>query len=232
MTTQATQRDARIKNALPIVRKVALRVVRRLPSHVMVDDLMSAGSEGLVRAMDAHDPDRHPPLEHYLEIRVRGAILDELRASDPMSRHGRRTFGMIRKTREALEARHGRVVEDREVAEHMGLSLERFLRLNQQLSRAASGSTPCDSSPDSLPHDSDLHASVESAELQRVVADATTRLTPRARDVLSMYYAEHRTQREIGEALGITESRVCQILSESINRLRAATEGDLADAAE
>lgn len=217
-------RDELVAIGLPIVRRVAFRLARRLPPNVDVGDLIGAGSEGMLKAIDAWDATRAPSFEAYLDARVRGAILDELRASDVMTRHGRRRLSETARAVRKLEQRLGRSPEEDEIAKELGLTLEVYQKLAEDLARGPAlgrlGEDPDGvQSGNSGPADSVLGGEVRS----RLLA-ALGKLPQRQQQVLALYYQEECTQLEIGKILGVTESRVCQILGDANVRLRALME--------
>jgi RNA polymerase sigma factor for flagellar operon FliA len=217
----APTRDELIARGLPIVRRVAFRLARRLPPNVDVGDLIGAGNAGLLKAVSAWDMDRTPSFEAYIEARVRGAILDELRRNDPMTRHGRRKLAEVTKAVRALEARLGRRPEEHEIAEALGVTLEEFHRIAEDLARGPALARMGDD-PDGLSHgDANAEATLLDRELKARLVEALKRLPERQQQVLALYYQEQCTQAEIGRILGVTESRVCQILGEATARLRA-----------
>ncbi|MEZ4253155.1 MAG: RNA polymerase sigma factor FliA [Polyangiales bacterium] len=221
------QRDRLIAEGLPLVRRLAFRLAKRLPPNVDVGDLIGAGSEGLVRAADAYDSTRHASFAAYAELRIRGAMLDELRALDPMTRHGRRRLAEVTKAIAALTRDLGRPPEEREVADHLGVDLDEYRRLCEEAARVPALARTGDVDPDAfVPADSDVFAIVEERERAALLAQAIASLPERSQTVLALYYQEQCTQAEIGKILGVTEGRVCQILGESAARLRAALDED------
>ncbi|MCU0674523.1 MAG: RNA polymerase sigma factor FliA [Myxococcota bacterium] len=221
------QRDRLIAEGLPLVRRLAFRLARRLPPNVDVGDLIGAGSEGLVRAADAYDPARHASFAAYAEMRIRGAMLDELRSLDPMTRHGRRRLAEVTKAVQELTRTLGRAPEEAEVAGHLGLELDEYRRLCEEAARVPALARTGDIDPDVLVQsDSDVFTIVEERERSELLARAIDALPERSRMVLALYYQEQCTQAEIGKILGVTEGRVCQILGESAARLRAALADD------
>ncbi len=215
-------RDELIEIGLPIVRRVAFRLARRLPPNVEVDDLVGAGTEGLLRAIEGYDPARSPAFEPYAEARIRGAILDELRASDPLTRHGRRRLAAITKAIKSLQVELDREPSEDEVAARLGIPLEEYQRVSGELARGPALGRLGDIEPDDVPGAiTDPCALYDERELKERLAQAIASLPPRTQQVLALYYQHECTQSEIGRILGVTESRVCQILGEAAARLRA-----------
>jgi len=217
-----TGREDLVRLGLPLVRRMAFRMARRLPPNVDVNDLIGAGTEGLLKAVQHYDPERYPHFEPYAKTRIRGAILDELRANDSLTRYGRSRMAEITNTIKELQQQLGRQPAEDEVAERLGIPLDQYQRLTGDLMRgptlqglssvAADDAESSTAGPDTTLLDNDL---------KRRLALAVGKLTERTQQVLALYYQEECTQAEIGEILGVTESRVCQILGEATARLRA-----------
>lgn len=219
-----------IESGIPLVRRLAFRMARRLPPNVDVGDLIGAGTEGLIKAADAYDPTRHPRFAPYAEQRIRGAILDELRGLDPMTRHGRRRLAQVSKAIRELEAQHGRAPEEEEVADALGMDVDTYRKLTEELSRAPALAALGETDPDGLVSDQgDPTRPLDEAELLDRVSRAIETLPERSQTVLALYYQESCTQAEVAEVLGVTESRVCQILGEATARLRAKLEREERD---
>jgi RNA polymerase sigma factor FliA len=215
-------RDEMIQRGLPIVRRLAFRLARRLPPNVDVGDLIGAGTEGLLKAMEAYDASHAARFETYAESRVRGAILDELRGQDALTRHGRRQFGEVTRAIRKLESRLGRVPEEQEVAGELGIDLAAYHKLTEHLSRAPALANLGAIDPDDVAGDESTGREIETRELKTQLVAAVKRLPERTQTVLALYYQEECTLAEIGEILGVTESRVCQILGDATARLRAS----------
>jgi RNA polymerase sigma factor for flagellar operon FliA len=215
-------REDLIAIGLPIVRRIAFRMARRLPPNVDVSDLIGAGTEGLLRAVQAYDQTRFPAFEPYAKTRIRGAMLDELRANDSLTRYGRGRMGEITHVIRTLQQQLGRQPDEEEVAARLGVSLEQYQNLVGDLARGPAllgfSSVSVDDAESSF-----LGPDVvlTDAQLKRRLAEAITQLSPRMQQVLALYYQEECTQAEIGQILSVTESRVCQILGEATLRLRA-----------
>ena len=221
-TQDPLQQEALFRRGMDLVRRLAFRMARRLPAHVDVDDLISAGMEGLIKAVGAYDPARQPSFDAYASARIRGAILDELRSHDSLTRHGRSRMGEISGAIAKLQRALGRAPTEDEVASALGMELDQYQKLSGDLARAPAlaglGSIAGDTVASAEQDPSELF---DQAELRGLLAKAIASLPERSQQVLALYYQEECTQAEVGAILGITESRVCQILGETTARLRA-----------
>lgn len=218
----ALARERMVTVGLPIVYRVARRIARRLPSSIEVDDLVGAGTEGLMRAIAAYDSDRGNMFEPYAEARIRGAILDELRAGDSVTQYARRRLAAARRAAVALEATLGRAPTEAEIAAEAGVSIAAYRELLAGVAHAGTMAFGV-GDPDAFASaDPDACALYGLAEERRRLAAAIAKLSPRLQEVLGLYYQHECTQAEIGRLLGITESRVCQLLAESVAHLRRA----------
>lgn len=216
-------RDELVAIGIPIVRRIAYRMARRLPPSVEVGDLIGAGTEGLLRAIDAYDRTRCDRFEPYAEARVRGAILDELRNLDVMTRHGRRRMTEVTRAIQQLQRELNRAPTEEEIAQKLGLSLEDYQRIAMELAQAPAIGRLGEIDPDDVESATlDPAALYGEVELRRNLVAAIDKLPERMRQVLALYYQHECTQAEIGQVLGVTESRVCQILGEAAARLRVA----------
>ena len=205
---------------MPMVRRIAIRTTRTLPSSVSFDDVLSAGWVGMAEALSRRTPDMDDEhFQAYASYRVRGAILDYLRGLDPLSRKLRNASRKISETAAELSTRLGRMPEEEEVAAELGLTLEKYHALLGEISEAGYARlslTGAEQSEAPLP---EFIAS--RAELIEEVSKITTSLPERLQVVLALYYQEQCSFREIGEVLGVTESRVCQLHSEAVHLIRA-----------
>ncbi len=220
-----------IEELLSRVDRMARRIARRLPAHVRMDDLVSAGTVGLIEAVDRFDPEKCGSIERYADIRIRGAILDELRAMDWATRSLRRQASHVQDTVVQLSQTLGRTPEGDEVAEALDLDLEDYHRLMERirpvlvLSFEEMGSSSSDGRRDALqvisdPDGIDPSVVLQDKRLKQILDGQLERMPERARLVLSLYHFEHMTLKQIGALLGVTESRVSQILSASVKTLR------------
>jgi RNA polymerase sigma factor for flagellar operon FliA len=211
---------------LPIVRRIAMRTVRSLPPSVTIDDVISAGWLGMVEALGRRTPemtDEH--FEAFASYRVRGAILDHLRMLDPMSRKLRGASRRITQVVSDLVGRLGRAPEQEEVAGELGMSLEDYQRLLTEISEAGFARLELSDIGEPQAQDYSPEAQASKRELVDAVARAIETLPERLNLVVGLYYQEDCSFREIGEVLGVTESRVCQLHSEAMHLIRATLEG-------
>ncbi len=228
------EREALILEHTPLIRYVAGRIAMRLPSHVVLDDLMSAGVLGLIDAVDKFDPAKKVKFKTYAEFRIRGAILDELRAMDWVPRSVRRKSTNLEEVYNRLQNQLGRPAADEEVAEELGVSLEEFYKLLDEVRGVNLLSLDDSESPlAKLDSEQILKAMGRQdegedplvllglAELRDQVARAIESLPEKEMLVVSLYYYDELTMREIGEVLGYTESRISQMHTKAILRLRA-----------
>lgn len=234
-TGSAQARERLILHYVPLVRYVAGRVAIGLPANVDFDDLVSYGVFGLVDAVEKFDLNRGIKFETYAIARIRGAIIDGLRAVDWIPRSVRQKAKELEQAIAELEARLGRPASDREVSESLGLTVEQYHELLSEVKGIAlasldemwTGESDDDGNggvrfgemiEDRASEDPSL--AVESDEMRRLLADAIDRLPERERLVVALYYYEELTLREIGEVLGVSESRVSQIHTKALLRLR------------
>ena len=225
----ANEREALILEHLSLIKHVAHRVATRLPSNVEIGDLVNAGVIGLLDAVDKFEPERGVKFKTYAELRVRGAIIDSLRTLDWAPRSLRRKGRDIERVYGELEQKLGRPATDEEASQALGENLEDFHALLDQLNGLTIGSFDDTFREDNseavinyYPDDgrNDPHLQFESAELTRMLAEAIDALPDKERTVLSLYYYEELTMKEIGSLLGVNESRVSQLHSKATLRLR------------
>lgn len=225
---QSQQRDQMIEGNLEIVKYQALRLKSRLPAHVELDDLISYGIVGLLDAVDKFDTSRGVKFKTYAELRVRGAILDGLRELDWVPRSYRRKQRDMEQALRKLENELGRSAEDDELADAMGLELDDFYQLLDSLNGVNIGSieaTDPDSEDSPLQYIADSEENspayiVAKMEMRDILADSIQNLPEKEQLVLSLYYFEGLTMKEVGRVLDITESRVSQLHSKAVMRMR------------
>ena len=209
---------------LPLIRRAAMRLVRKLPDHITVGDLIGYGWVGLMEAYQRSQPDMpEHEFEAYASYRIRGAMLDYLRTLDPATRDLRRASRKLTESIRVLTAKHNRPPEEEEIAKDLDFSIDDYHALLQRISQGGLARLEVldldqvDIDNETLPVDED----VSRRELGAVVAQAIETLPPKLQQILALYYQEDCTLREIGLILGVTESRVCQLHSEAMHRLRA-----------
>lgn len=211
---------------LGLVHHAAREVAPRVRDAVSLDELVSAGSLGLLQAMDGFDIDRGLAFSTFAMRRIRGAILDELRARDPLSRADRAHVRRLDAAIAELEQRIGRAPTPREIATHLGVDHGTLSRWRERT--AYTGPVSLESEPngrslaDQLGDDGDVevHGAVERAERYGAIRAALEGLPSRERLVVSRSYFDERPLREIATELGVTESRVCQLRAQALARLR------------
>jgi RNA polymerase sigma factor FliA len=226
-----TLRDRLVLHYAPLVKYVAGRVGTGLPSHVDVADLVQSGIFGLVDAIEKFEPERGLKFETYAMQRIRGAILDDLRSQDWVPRSVRSRARDVERALERLGARLQRTPTDAEVAAELGIGIEELREVYAQLQltsvaaldeliAAGRGNA---SLAETLPdhHAEDPVATLVDQDSRRQLADAIAHLAERDRIVVTLYYFENLTLAEIGRVLGVTESRVCQLHTRAVLRLRA-----------
>jgi len=209
-----------VEEYVPFVEKVARRMARRLPSHISLEDLISAGVVGLMEAMNRYDPNNGTDFEKFAEFRVKGAILDELRRRDLMARDARMESKNIENAIAGLASELGREPEEDEIASTLGLSVDDLRTKLEKLTPVKVVSFG-DIYPVNMPSDDESpFDKLAKKELKAGLAQAIRKLSVRHQQVLQLYYREDLTLKEIGRVLEVTESRVCQIMSEATLRLR------------
>jgi RNA polymerase sigma factor for flagellar operon FliA len=229
----AAQREALILEHTPLIRYVAGRVAMRLPPHVPLEDLYSAGVLGLIDAVDKFDPRQNVKFKTYAEFRIRGAILDELRAMDWVPRSVRKKSSKVEDAYHKIQNQLGRAASDEEVASALGISLDEFFHLLDEVKGVnllslddqnnLLGQLDSEQVLEALGREDneDPLTQLGLAELRRQVAAAIEGLPEKEKLVVSLYYYDELTMREIGEVLGYTESRISQMHTKAILRLRA-----------
>jgi len=226
----AATREQILMEHLPVVRYVARRIHERLPQHVELEDLISAGIVGLMDAFNKFDTTKKVQFRSYAQFRIRGAILDSLRTLDWSPRELRRKGRAIEEAMHALTSRFGRAPMEHEVAQEMGISLNEYQQLLTDLKGLEIGSLHVERVEDSgeeelayipnSPEEDPLFCCLK-GEMAARLAEAISALPERERLVLTLYYYEEMTMKEIGLTLGVVESRVSQIHSSTVLHLRS-----------
>ncbi|MBN1192553.1 MAG: RNA polymerase sigma factor WhiG [Coriobacteriia bacterium] len=227
-------RESLIINYAPLVKYVAGRLSSSLPQTVDTSDLISYGIFGLIDAIEKFDLERGIKFETYAIARIKGAIIDELRAMDWVPRSVRARAREFEAAYVTLENRLKRVPTDVEMAKEMGITIRELQSVLTKMSYASvisfeemwSGSSDREDRPNPLGTIADERADdpvdiFENAEVKSILADAIERLPEREKTVIALYYYEGLTLKEIGTVLGVTESRVSQLHTKAVLRLRA-----------
>ena len=221
-----------------LIKYIVNRIAVRLPSHIDLDDLYSTGVIGLIDAIDKYDPEKNCKFKTYAEFRIKGAILDQLRSLDWVPRSVRQKSRKLERAYGEIEQRLGRAATDDEVADSLGLEIDKFhTMLNQvrgismvNLEEVRGTNSDGDRTGTFADIIEDVHsenpfASLKLLETKNVISDTIGVLPEKERLVVSLYYYEDLNMKEIGGILGITESRVCQIHTKAVMRLRSKLKG-------
>ena len=231
MYTSAGQPDKKelVQRYIPLVKRVAHHLLLRLPASVMLDDLVQNGMLGLLDALDRYEDSYGAQFETYASQRIRGAMLDGLRENDWLPRNLRKEMRKVESAILGLEHQLGRSPSEGEIAERLEISLPQYQKTLQearghQLVYLEDFRGEDDS--DYLEHhltdnDVDPAGILEDKKLRQQLASAIDEMPERERLLMALYYEEELNLREIGAVLGVTESRVCQLHSQAVSRLRA-----------
>lgn len=209
-----------------LVKRIARHVMSRLPASVQLDDLIQAGLIGLMEAVRMYDPSQGASFETYATIRVRGAMLDELRRNDWSPRSVSKRVRRLAEATRLIENRKGGAATAQEIAETLNLSLDEYHQWVLEANNQNFFSLDSVDEPDGagIPESDTTYRSVEKGHRRSYLSDVISSLSEREQIVLSLYYDQDMTLKEIGEVLGVSESRVCQIHGEAAVRLRARME--------
>jgi RNA polymerase sigma factor for flagellar operon FliA len=239
---RVSSREEVILHYTPLIKYIAHRLAMRLPAHISAEDLISAGLMGLMDALTKFDPDKNVAFKTYAEFRIRGAMLDELRSLDWVPRSVRQKAAHLERTLLHLEKKMGRPAEDEEIAHELSLSLEKYYDLlnevkgisilDEEVLERKMGKLPGEDISDLLLNEGgkDPFHELSLKELKKALASMIDELSPKEKLVISLYHYEELTLKEIGEALDLTESRICQIHTKGILRLRGKLKRYLKDA--
>jgi RNA polymerase sigma factor for flagellar operon FliA len=231
-------RDRLILTYAPLVKYVAGRLGSGLPAHVDEGDLVSYGLLGLIGAIERYEPDRDVKFETYAIARIKGAIIDELRAMDWVPRSVRSRAREIERAIGELEAKLGEAPTDEQIAAKVGITVAELedsltdiarssIAALDELWTVSGGDGDSVALIDTLEDEDapDPQHALSQTEMKEAIADAIARLPEREKLVVTLYYYEELTLREIGEVLGVTESRVSQLHTKAILRLKARLSG-------
>jgi RNA polymerase sigma factor for flagellar operon FliA len=230
-------RDRLVLSLAPMVKYIVFRKVREIPAQFEVEDFIACEIEALIKTIDRYDPARGVPLEHFAWSRIHGAVLDELRRADWAPRSVRRSEREIGRARERFIALHGRAPSRAELSEELGINESALDSRLGDIARSDVGSLNALVMSDddttiervdtlvSDDHDSDPESSSIREQAKLRFRAAFERLPERERQVAVLLYVHELTLREIGDVLGVTESRVCQIHSQLRRRLKTSLMG-------
>jgi RNA polymerase sigma factor for flagellar operon FliA len=211
----------------PLVKRIAYHLIARLPRSISAEDLIQAGLIGLIEAARHYDPTQGASFETYAGIRIRGAMLDEVRRHDWSPRSVHRKARALARAIRTVEGRFGREARDEEIAATLGLTLEEYHRTLAEVSGhrilgfEEAGVDEGEIADGLRDPQADPLGALEASERRERLAAAIAQLPERERLVLSLYYNDELNLKEIGEVLGVSESRVCQIHGQALLRLRA-----------
>jgi RNA polymerase sigma factor for flagellar operon FliA len=226
-----TREEVIVKYAY-LVKYIAGRMAMRVPPSVSFDELVSAGTLGLIHAVDRFDPEKQTDIKTFAEYRIRGAILDELRSMDWYSRSMRKRIQEVESAIRSIETRKGSSAEDEEVAEELNLSLEEYysllsnihsvslLNLDDFIRSEENETMGRRSFQEKIVSEDDPVENVSKIELKRVLAQAIRNLSEKEQMVISLYYYDDLTLKEIGQVMDLTESRICQIHTQTLIKLK------------
>lgn len=233
-------RDQLIMDYAPLIRFVAQRIAARLPSNIDIDDLISAGVIGLMDAIEKYDPSRDNKFKTYAEFRIRGAILDELRSQDWVPRSVRDKAKKIEKTYAELEQKLGRAVSDEELSDALGIQLDEYYDMVSKVKAVTLLSIDELSGPNQQDRKSLLEClentssknpftQLKSKGIRDLLVKHIDELPEKQKLVLSLYYYEDLNLKEIGRILEVTESRVSQLHTQAVEKLRSKLKPILTD---
>lgn len=226
-SVQAGGTDERVMQHAPLVKRIAYHLLNRLPDSVQVDDLIQAGMLGLLEAIKNYDASQGASFDTYAGIRIRGSMLDEVRRCDWTPRSVHKKSRMVSDAIRTIENRTGREARDTDVAEYLGIAIDEYNHILQDSSScrvfsveelAQTGDGYLD---ESLNQEEELADGLSREGFQQALASAIMGLPERERLIISLYYDEELNLREIGEVLNISESRVSQISTQAVLRLRS-----------
>jgi RNA polymerase sigma factor for flagellar operon FliA len=224
-----TDKDALIREYLPLVKRIAYHLMTRLPANVEADDLIQVGLIGLLGALERYDDEQGAQFETYASQRIRGAMLDELREADWASRNVRKASRRIEGAIHALQQRLKRQPSEQEIAHELEMAIEDYFELLNDTRGAQliyyEDLHSSEDSDDFLDHFADDESQgpfdiLASGGFKKALAKAVTILPEREKMLMGMYYEQEMNFKEISKVLGITESRVCQLHSQAVARLR------------
>lgn len=225
------EKERIIEEFIPVVKALAMKVARGLNDESLMDDLISAGILGLLEAIERYDPKRGIKLKTYAYLRIRGAMIDELRTRDFFPRSARAKAKRIEKAIDELERKLGRTPDEEEIAEYLNIDKEDYFQMLKEFSGLSVVSLDEISELSGedrekivrylLEEGENPERELEIKEIETIISEEFEKLPERQKLVLSLYYADDLNMKEIAHVLGVTEARVCQIHSQAILNLRS-----------
>ncbi len=216
--------QALVERHADLVRRIAYHLIGRLPDSVDVNDLIQTGMLGLMEAARHYKDDRGANFETYAGIRIRGAMLDELRRGDWSPRSVHRKSRDMAEAMASLEKRLGRSAEPAEIAEEMDIPLDEYFRIVQDATQSkmlsADELTESGALETASGHEAAPEKELQFQQLQDLIAEAVENLPKREKILMGLYYEQEMNLREVGEVLGVSESRVCQLHGQALIRIR------------
>ncbi len=220
--------DINVEDYGYLVKRIAHHIIARMPANVQLDDLIQAGMVGLIEAVQKYNGELGASFETYAGIRIRGAIVDEMRRGDWVPRSVHRNARKINEAMSRLEAKSGREPSDAEIADELGVPLDEYhtMARDSLSGRLFSYDEAIDDEENNLNLDSasqtmlEPDKSVQRSAMRTALAEAITTLSEREQLVLSLYYEQELNLKEVGQVLGVSEGRVSQILSKAALNLR------------
>lgn len=231
------KRNELIITYTPLIKYIANRLAARLPAHISIDDLISSGILGMIDAVSKFDLSKKVQFKTYAEFRIKGAMLDELRAIDWVPRSVKDKISTLENAYSTLESRLGRPSTDEETAKFLEMGIESFYKLLDETKavtfvdidllkqRAPNISKSLKGGEDSS---NDPFAALSHRQVRDILAQAVGELSEKEKMLVSLYYFEELTMKEVGEVLGYTESRISQMHSKAVLRLRMKLKKTLA----
>lgn len=216
-----------VQNHIPLVKKIALYIKRKLPSHIELDDLLQAGLIGLLEAKNNYNPDMGASFETYASIRIRGSIIDSLRDNSSFGRDTLKNMRMISEAISRVEQRNQRPATIDEIVNELGITHEEHFKISQDINLLFISSLSNEKMENEIEDDTgNPEKLLMRDKMKDKLKHLLTLLPEREQLVLSLYYVDELTFKQIGEVLDLTEARICQLHSQAIARLRGKFKND------